>query len=81
MNYQITNKDGIIPVIQYVTKTELDGQKIEQELKDLLVDILKLLEGLENDFPVLVMRAYNELPSDPNKKYKVYNTVLTMNDR
>ena len=81
MNYELTNKDGIIPVIQYITKTELDGSKIEPELKILLADILKLLDGLENDFPVMIMRAYNELPSDPNKKYKVYNTVLTMNNK
>lgn len=79
MKYDITNEDGFIPIIQYITQTDLDAVKLKEELLNIEEEINEYLENMKDDFPALAFRAFNEMPSDPKKTYNSYTTVLSKN--
>ena len=51
---------------------------MDEEAKQLKDEILNKFYGLDHDFDYIVMRAYNEIPSDPNKKYIYRGTVIKL---
>ena len=54
-------------------------QKKEAELRQ--KEILEELKGIENEFQYFILKAYNEIPIDPNKQYKAYSTFIEREGR
>lgn len=73
-----TNDQGLIPVILYITDKDLNNPVLDEEAKQLKGEILKKFYGLDHDFDYVVMRAYNEMPSDPKKTYNFRGTVIKL---
>ncbi len=81
INYTTTNNEGIIPVILYITDKNLKEQNlVEEEAKQLKDDFIKKLYGIDQDFNYFIMKAHNEMPSDPKKTYDAYNTVINLTE-
>jgi len=75
---ETTDNEGLIPIILYITDKDLNNPVLDEEAKQLRDEILKKFYGLDHDFDYIVMRAYNEMPSDPNKKYNYRGTVIKL---
>lgn len=75
---ETTDNEGLIPTILYITDKDLNNPVLDEEVKQLKDEILKKFYGLDHDFDYILMRAYNEIPSDPNKEYKFRGTVIKL---
>ena len=80
LQIQTTDKEGLIPTILYLTDKNLNNPAVDAEAKQLKEEILKKFYGIDHDFAYMLLRAYNEMPSDPNKKYNVRGTVIKLKD-
>lgn len=78
LQIETTDNEGLIPIILYITDKDLNNPVVDAEAKQIKDQILKKFYGLEHDFAYIVLRAYNEMPSDPNKKYNVRGTVIEL---
>lgn len=76
IDIMFSHSDGITPIISYLTETELEAPVIVDEANESKENIMDVFPGIEQDFKSVVMKAYNEMPSDPKKKYRSYNTIL-----
>ena len=73
-----TNDVGLIPLILYITDKDLKNPVVATEAKQLKGEILKKFYGLDHDFDYIIMKAYNEIPSDPKKIYNFRRTVIKL---
>lgn len=78
IDIELTNTDGITPVILYLTDTELDRAKLHAELDRNLEKLKEHFFGLGQEFEDIVFRAYNEMPSSPQRQYNCYNSVIPL---
>lgn len=70
-------KNEMYPLIKYVTKFDLkNGEIIEHEVHEMLPYINELFPGLSSYGRYLIFRAYNEIPTGPERKYNVYGVVV-----
>lgn len=76
LSVETTKSDGLLPLISYLTDKDLKNPDIEIEVKELKKNMFNKFYGLEHDFKSIVVRAYNELPTDPNRKYESFGIVL-----
>ena len=73
----IVTKDGIIPLIKYITATNLKNvSDLKKEANKINDEINQLFPDMEKNFQYLVLQAYNKKPSDPKKQYNSYNHVF-----
>jgi len=75
-NIEIVSDYGLIPVIKYVTETDLEENSLKNEIEIYKSEILEALPNIEDDFTTIIFSAFNELPIDPNKQYRTYNTII-----
>lgn len=80
LRIETTNKEGLIPVINFVTDLKFDDPALKQQIQKQKSKILKAFFGVEQDFDFLLMRAYNEIPNDPKKTYNTYGIVLKLKE-
>lgn len=68
---------GIIPVIKYVTNTQLNNKEaIEKEANDINSNVTDQYSGMKENFNTFVYEAYSGLPEDPKKTYDCYRTAV-----
>ncbi len=72
---ETTKKEGLIPVILYLTDKKFDDPVVDAEAKEMKDTVLEKFNGLDHDFDYLLMRAYNEMPSDPKKEYFLLDNI------
>ena len=77
---ETTDNEGLIPIILYLTELDLKNPEVEKKARQLKDKILKKFYGLDHDFDYLVMRGYNEMPTDPKKKYNIHGTVIKLKE-
>jgi hypothetical protein len=75
---ETTDNQGLFPVILYLTDTDVKNPVVREQAKKLKDEVLKKFYGLDHDFDYLVMRAYNEMPTDPKKTYHYHSTVIKL---
>lgn len=69
--------EGFVAIINYKSKTSLnDAKALKKEAEAMTKEIDKEFPGLSSSFPYLCYKAFAEFPSDPNKTYKSYGTVI-----
>jgi hypothetical protein len=68
---------NIVPHIKYVTSHPLtDATALDTEAEAMSPVVQELFPGIAEDTPHLVFQAYSEPPTDPNKLYDAYTTVV-----
>ncbi len=75
INHSIT-KQGISPVIVYLTKTKLDKSLIEKEAEKLFSSTIKTYPELEKNFDFTIIKAFNEMPNNPKKQYSNHTVII-----
>jgi len=75
---ETTNDVGLIPTVLYITDKDLNNPVLDEEAKQLKDEILEKFYGLDQDFDYIIMKAYNEIPSDPKKIYNMRRTVIKL---
>lgn len=65
-------------MVHYVTDTALDKDALKGEAAIVIPEIKRLYPGLGENFDFVLLRAYNESPTDPKKTYENYTTVIEM---
>lgn len=69
-------RNGITPIIKYVTKINLDDkEKIKDEVKKISREIFQIAPDLKINFKDILFIASSEITSDPKKHYRVYRTI------
>jgi hypothetical protein len=69
--------EGLIPVIKYKTDLNLDNiTEIEKEANVIKDEVLNLYPGMKESFDQFLFQAYSEYPTDSNKTYKFYGTII-----
>lgn len=78
----INTQQTILPIIQYITEIDLNDPDnvtaIEQEAYTIHDEVMNIFPGFEEDFALFLYKAYNEPPTDPNKMYHAYSTLVDM---
>lgn len=72
--------DGIVPLVRYITDTDIDDPDIESEILNLKYEIIKKFPKIDKEFSYIIMRAYNSTPDIPKRNYVVYNTKLVLSE-
>ncbi|MDC7243779.1 MAG: hypothetical protein PQJ44_07625 [Sphaerochaetaceae bacterium] len=80
LNVELTNDNGIIPVVQYITDKDFEENILLEEINIFKEELIKEFPGIDHEFEKILFRAYSEMPTDPEKEYSIYNSVLTWND-
>jgi hypothetical protein len=73
-----TDNEGLIPVILYMTDKDLKNPEVDKEVEQLKSEIIKKFYGIDHDFEYVLLRAYNEMPTDSQKQYEVRGTILEL---
>lgn len=76
LNFHFITKDGIMPVILYLTDTEFNKVLLKKEIQENKEKLLEAFPFIDQDFKYAFMRAYHEMPTDKNKTYDLYTTSL-----
>jgi len=70
-------QNGIVPIIKYATNISLDDkEKIKNEVTKISKEIFQIAPDLKTNFKTIIFQASSEITSDPNKQYRIYNTIL-----
>jgi len=82
---QVTQQD-IVPVFMYLTEFDADGSEesaaaIRQEAHQIHEEVMNVFVGLDQDFDIFLYKAYNEYPSDPDKEYYAYSTIIGLPEK
>jgi hypothetical protein len=73
----ICTVEGIVPVIKYTTEINLnDGDALKTEANKISSEVLKMYPGMKETFKIFLFEAYSEIPSDPQKTYNNFRTII-----
>ena len=75
---ETTEKEGLIPIVLYLTDLDLKNPDVEKKARRIKEKVLTKFYGLDRDFDYLLMRGYNEMPTDPQKRYNIHGTIIKL---
>ena len=73
----VVTGEGLSVAVHYITTVSLEqGSRIEAEARAMHPKVLEMLPGLCDGVESIVYRAFKEPPSDPQRVYERYGTVV-----
>jgi hypothetical protein len=73
-------QQDIIPVVWYITSIKLeDVNGLKEEANSMSPIVQQMFPDIAEGTKYIVFKAFSEPPSDPNKTYKAYGTVVEVN--
>ena len=89
MDIQLTNCEALSKIMQqisdeeniamYVTETSLEDEETLYEEAAVIIDnIDDYYSGFTSTFNSFLVSAFNEMPSDPQKYYNYYTTIIQL---
>jgi|GEM_PF-6180661 len=77
---ETTDNEGLIPIVLYLTDLDLNNPDVEKKARRIKEKLFKKFYGLDRDFDFLIMRAYNEMPTESKKRYAIHGTVIKLRE-
>lgn len=70
-------QNDMIPLVRYVTSYPLDNENaLKEEANQMSPVVQEMFVGIADGVSNIVFKAFSEPPTDPNKTYKSYGTVV-----
>jgi len=70
-------QNDIVPVVWYITSNPLDNEAALKDEANLMSPVVQdMFPGIADGVSNIVFKAFSEAPSDPNKKYNSFGTVV-----
>lgn len=75
-------KGDLLPLVKYLSSIPFEKETdLRKEAQGMLPELEKLFPGISSYSDHVVFKAFNEMPSDPQKQYASYGVVVEVTDK